>query len=365
VLNRRIGVVVKAAEGPFDSGVQQVSVDIEGMITPAVNYIELSGMLTCGDQVLLNTTAVDLGLGTGGVHFVISNLSHPAMNTPPSPGHIMKLRYTPLQTAVLSVEEDDNPSHQSIREFESLSGTPVICCELHSQIAVIAAGLKAIKPDSRIAYIMTDGAALPIGFSRLVLQLKEKGLVDSTITCGQAFGGDIEAINLYTGLISAVKVARADAVIVCQGPGNAGACSKYGFSGIQQGEAINAVNILGGSAIASLRMSFADPRERHRGISHHSVTVLKDISIRPAIVAVPELSMEQSEAIRSQLDEISASGLHTLRVCSGRQGITELKRRGVNVTTMGRSIDQDMEFFLAASSAGIVAANMIEDTVSR
>ena len=322
----------------------------------AVNYPDLTGTVEPGDEVLLNTTAVDLDLGTGGVHFVIANLSRPVGEFEDSPGHIMKLRYTPLQEAVLSVEEDDSPHQRKIQAFESLDGMPVVCCELHSQIAPAAAALKAATDyKARIAYVMTDGAALPIGFSRLVAELKGKGLLDSTITCGQAFGGELEAINVYTGLIAAKQVAKADAAIVCQGPGNAGTGSKFGFSGIQQGEALNACNVLGGSAIAVLRISFADPRQRHRGVSHHSLTVLGDIVTSLVSVAIPKLPDDKAKQVESQLSGIG----HQSKTLDGEPGLAELRRKGIEVTTMGRSIEEDREFFLAASAGGALAAEIL------
>ena len=317
----------------------------------AVNYPDLTGKVEVGDEVLLNTTAVDLDLGTGGVHFVIANLTRPVGEMESSPGHIMKLRYTPLQRSVLSVEEDDSPYRQAIQDFESLDGMPVVCCELHSQIAPAAAALKAgTDYKARIAYVMTDGAALPIAFSRLVAELKEKGLLDSAITCGQAFGGDIEAINIYTALIAAKEVAKADAAIVCQGPGNAGTGSNFGFSGIQQGEALNACNILRGSAIAVLRISFADPRERHRGVSHHSMTVLTDIVHSPVLAALPNDRF---------VDKLSSLP-HRIKVLDAEPGLAELELKGIKVTTMGRSIEQDRDFFLAASAGGALAAEILK-----
>ena len=347
-MHRKIGVVTRVViERP---GAQEILVGDD----QAINYPDLTGRVEVGDEVLLNTTAVDLGLGTGGVHFVIANLTRLAGEIDPEgfrDGHIMKLRYTPLQEAVLSVEEDDSPHQQAIQEFESLDGLPVVCCELHSQIAPAAAALKVgTDYKARIAYIMTDGAALPIAFSRLVAELKEKGLLDVTITCGQAFGGDIEAINVYTGLIAAKQVAKADAAIVCQGPGNAGTGSKLGFSGIQQGEALNACNVLGGTAIAVVRMSFADPRERHRGVSHHTLTILTDIVHSPVVVPIPD------DKFADQLSKFP----HKLRILDGEPGLAELQMKGIAVTTMGRSIEEDREFFLAASAGGVLAAEILK-----
>ena len=61
------------------------------------------------------------------------------------------------------------------------------------------------------------------------------------------------------------------------GPGIAGTGTKYGFTGIEQGPILDAVHKLGGLPIAIPRISFADQRERHKGISHHSITVFKEI----------------------------------------------------------------------------------------
>lgn len=87
---------------------------------------------------------------------------------------------------------------------------------------------------------MTDGASLPIYLSKNVDTLKEK-LIDSTITIGNAFGGDYECINIYTALITAKEILKADAVFVSMGPGIAGTGTKYGFTGIEQGSILDAV----------------------------------------------------------------------------------------------------------------------------
>lgn len=356
MLNRRKAKVVKVlAERP---GAMELLVELKGRRETAMCYPDLTGSVALGDEVLLNTTAVDLALGTGGVHFVICNLSNPVQQADGSDGHIMKLRYTPLQEARHSIEEDDVKDR--IQSFQSLGGMPVICCEIHSQIAPAAAAVRALYPQARIAYIMTDGAALPIGFSRLVAELKDKRLLDITITCGQAFGGDLEAINVYSAVIAAKAVARADAAIVCQGPGNAGAATKYGFSGIQQGDALNAVSMLGGTAIMVLRMSFADPRERHHGMSHHSRTILEKIAFHPAVIALPKLEEGKALFVQEQMELLLQETKHKVRRVDAEIGLQELRRQGIEVTTMGRSMDEDEEFFLAASAGGVVAAEMLK-----
>ncbi len=360
MLNRHTGRVTRITSDR--ASVQEFIAEMDGAEKRAVNYPPLTGTVEVGDDVLLNTTAVDLALGTGGIHFVIANLSRPAQETQQTPGHIMKLRYTPCQHAVLSAEEDDSLYQGAIKEFESLDGMPVICAELHSQIAPAAAAVKAIGGHKRrVAYIMTDAGALPMAFSRLVVELQAKGLIDSTITAGQAFGGDVETINIYSALIAAKQIVEADVAVVSQGPGNAGTGTKYGFSGLQQGEAANAARILGGTPIIVPRISWADPRERHLGVSHHTITVLGEIALSPSVVAIPLLREDRLQQVEVELAAALRWCGHETRIMDGEPGLKELARKDIRVTTMGRSVEQDREFFLAASAAGAVAAELLRE----
>src|SRR6185369_1894245 len=93
-----------------------------------------------------------------------------------------------------------------------------------------------------------------------------------TVTAGQTFGGDLEAPNVHSGLLAARHALGADIAVVTQGPGNLGTGTAWGFSGVAVGEAVNAAAILGGRPVGSLRISAADPRSRHHGVSHHSLT---------------------------------------------------------------------------------------------
>jgi len=357
VLKRAIGTVTGIAN---DRGIAvEMEVDISGANSRAVAYPPLSGPVAVGDRVLLNTTAVELGLGTGGCHYVIANLSAEPIAEQSEPGHIVKLRYTPMQHAVLSVEEEDSPHRAQIDGFKSLDGLPVIVGQLHSQIAPAAAGVKRLsRIPTRVAYVMTDGAALPIGFSRLVDELKNAGLIDVTITAGQAFGGDIEAVNIYTALIAAREVAAADAVIVCQGPGNVGTGTEFGYSAIEQGEIINAVNTLGGTAIAIPRISYADTRPRHQGLSHHTMTSLTKIALTPAVIALPMMDETKLNSIIDQLERRAATLKHKIRVLDGSPAIDELRNKGIKMSSMGRSYEDDPDFFLAAAAAGAAAAQL-------
>ncbi|HET6351920.1 MAG TPA: DUF3866 family protein [Coriobacteriia bacterium] len=338
---------------------QKLTVELDtGEAGTALNYPALAGICAEGDRVLLNTTAVELGLGTGGSHFVVARQGSDGIALDaPSGGHIMKLRYTPLQLDVMAVEAPESPSHEIMAAADSLDGMPVVCCGLHSQVPLVAAAVKRARPDARVAYCATDGAALPLALSEVIVASCAASLIDTTITCGQAFGGELEAVNLHSGLLAARHVAGADVAIVAIGPGVAGTSTPFGHGGVAQGEAINAVASLGGQPVACLRVSFADARERHRGVSHHTLAALTKVALAPAIVAVPTLSAEYSDAIAEGLLKAGVEARHTL-VTSPEGTVDAPPMQGVRVTTMGRGSADDPAFFAAAFAAGEIASRI-------
>lgn len=339
-------------------GYIEAVVDIGDGLQKAVCYSSLIGDIKPGDDVVVNTTAVDLGLGTGGYHFVLWNLSKDSVGAK-SGGHIMKLRYTPLQLKCLAVEEEKGEHYKAIKDASDIKRMPVIIGTLHSQLPAAAATLRELMPEKKIAYIMTDGAALPIAFSNLVAELRASSIINSTITVGHAFGGDFEAINIYSGLVAAKHAANADVAIVCMGPGVVGSNTKLGFSGIEQGQIINAVNSLKGRPIAIPRISFKDRRKRHYGISHHTITALKVAAVTRAVVTVPEMADEKAnyadiQILREEIDQI-----HRVEKIDARITLDALKKRGLSPTTMGRTVDEEPEFFMAAGAAAIAAAKIL------
>lgn len=325
----------------------------EGDVAKAIAYPELTGEVREGDTVLLNVVAVQLGLGTGGHHFVVANLTRPECDAVQR-GHIMKLRYTPMQVNVATAEEEGNPLRDVILRTNGLDNLPVILCPLHSFLASAAAGIKAVKPNAKVAYIMTDSAALPLAFSKLVPQLKAADLLDVTITCGQAFGGDLECVNAYTALLCA-KTLEADAVIVASGPGHLGTATPLGFSGVEMGWLIDAVNDLGGKAVFAPRISFADPRPRHRGISHHTVTVLTRLCHTKATVVFPRLDEKQEMVLWEQLRTSGMAERHEVVWHDGEAAIALLRRMGIELESMGRKFDDDPALFLSPAAAAIWA----------
>jgi len=325
---------------------------------PALAYPLFCGDVRSGDRVLLNTTAVDLQLGTGGTHFVVANLNRPREASLAEPGHVMKLRYTPLQFKSLSLEEAYGAE---LGEDRGLEGMPVLVLELHSMVLPAALAFKRRRPGSGLVYIMKDGGSLPLAFSDLADYMKRQGLLDAVITAGHAFGGDLEAVNVYTALLGARHILKADACIVAMGPGVLGTGTAWGFSGIEQGENINRASILGGRAVTALRLSFAEGRERHRGVSHHSLTSLARAALRPAVIALPgELPEEKKAAVLAQLKEAGLPGIHSLSWPLTGKTLEDLKNLSWKAASMGRTLEEDPLFFAGAAAAGEEGARRLE-----
>lgn len=285
---------------------------------------DLVGSVSPGDDVILNTTAVELGLGTGGWHFVHWNLKRQAFDAR-GPGHIMKLRYTSLQADVGSTEE-----REDYTEPTDLGGIPVAACCLHSQVGVVAAVFGALAPGRRLVYVMTDGAALPLALSDLTDELRSRSLLHATVTAGHAFGGDYEAVSLPSALLVA-RWAGADAVVCGMGPGVVGTGTTFGTSAVEVAGILDATVALGGRALVVARASDADARERHQGVSHHTKTALRLTSHQATVPDPTEWPVDVGRVLH-------AAGLH--------------------VTTMGRGPVDDPAFFAWSGAAGAALAAM-------
>src|SRR6476620_2020663 len=359
----RRGVVVEVRSrwaGAVEYAVRLAS----GDVVRALGYVEVVGSLGPGTAVLLNTTALERGLGTGGLAIVVAApdaLPRPVADVTAVPGHVVKARYTPSQTMVLGVDEQDSEHHAVLADADDVDGLPVVVADLHSALPAVLAGVRDAAPSLRVAYVMSDGGALPIDFSRTVAGLREAGWLEAAITVGQAFGGDLEAVNVHTGLLAARLVAGADVAVVAQGPGNLGTGTRWGFSGTSAGEAVNAAATLGGRPVASLRISEADARERHQGVSHHSLTAYGRVALAPADVPVPRLPGAFGERVRQQAAALVDASRGRLRLHEVEvEGLDEaLALSPVRLSTMGRGLDRDRASFLAAAAAGRHTASLL------
>ncbi|WP_315214843.1 DUF3866 family protein, partial [Actinomyces dentalis] len=302
---------------------------VPGRVCRAVAYEQLCGEPRPGERVRLEVSALDRGLGTGGHAMVAARLDVlPA--DPPADGHLVKARYMPDQVMVAGADEQGAAHHdvlsRPIGEL-ALDGAPVVVADLHSSLPAIVAGVRAGagggRP-ARIVYVMTDGGALPLAYSRVVAALRRAGWIVGTVTAGQAWGGDLEAVSVHNALLAARHVLGAEIVVVIQGPGNLGTDTPWGFSGVACGDAVNAVAALGGRPIACLRISQADARERHRGVSHHSLTAYGRVALAGADVVVPRLGGELGRRVDAQvrrLCEPRAVGVRHRRVDADVEGL--------------------------------------------
>jgi hypothetical protein len=331
----------------------------DGDTIRALAYPALVGRPEPGDRVLLNVGALMMGLGTGGYALVVAlpdrlPADPPVAGDTRDAGHLVKARYTPLQPILLGVDEEASPHRAILADADDLAGMPVVTADLHSALPAVVAGIRADAPRARVAYLMTDGGALPAWFSRTLDGLRHE--LAGTVTVGQAFGGDLEATNIHSGLLAARHVLAADVAIVAQGPGNLGTGTRWGFSGVAVGETVNAAGTLNGRPVGSLRISAADPRPRHRGLSHHSITAYGRVALAPAELVVPaglapaDLAAAVEDALaplagRHRIIRVPVDGLETA-----------LRAAPVRLSTMGRGLDADPAYFLAAAAAGRHAA---------
>lgn len=363
-----------ATVGDRWAGAVEVTVDADdGRSFRSLAYLDLVAEPRVGDRAVINIAAVEQRLGTGGYALVAAVLDQHGRLTgqPPAPrGHLVKARYTPTQAMISGVDEQGSAYHDQLDTEDDLGGLPVIVADLHSSLAPIIAGLRHDRRDRlpRIAYLMTDEAALPLAFSKTVAALRKADWLAATITCGQAFGGDFEAVNVHSGLLAAKIAAAADVVVITQGPGNLGTGTRWGFTGTGVGEVVNATAVLGGLPIGALRISDADPRPRHRGVSHHSLTAYGKVALRPAEIAVPDLSdvsglsgIRDLSKLAPQIDEAVGNLTpphHVHRVAL--DGLDEaLRETPVRLSSMGRDLDADPAYFLAAAAAGRLAADRL------
>jgi hypothetical protein len=251
---------------------------------------------------------------------------------------------------------------------------PVIAAELHSMLPAIAATVhyashKQISTRSgtaarltRIAYIMTDGAALPLALSRNAAELKQKNLLAGTVTVGNAYGGDLEAVTVYSGLLAAKYVLNADLAIVTMGPGIVGTGTPFGHTGIEQGQTVNAAGSLGGMPIACPRISFADARARHQGISHHTITALTKVTLTDAVVPFPLLEQHAMNLLFEQLRTSEIHHKHKVTFRDGSMVQEAAARYDLNLSTMGRDFAEDPAFFLAAGASALAAVDILHNS---
>jgi hypothetical protein len=285
MLKLRRAIVVDA--GTADGGEQRLTVELSeapGSRRQAILDVGLLGAAQRGDELVVNVQALDQGLGSGGFDVVHVNLTRGLDATPAPSAHVMKLNYTSLQHTVAPVEEQDAAAGEGLLELPL--ERPVGVLALHGQLAAVAWAFAQGAPGQNLGYVQTAGGALPGGHSRTVVELRERGLLAGHLTAGAAFGGEGEAITTAGALHHGLRALGWDAAICGPGPGIVGSGSALGHGGIAALDSAHAALALGAQTLIVARMSSGDERARHRGISHHTLTVL-DLLLEPVTVALP------------------------------------------------------------------------------
>ncbi len=338
MLKLRRGTVVEAGEG--------LLVEIDGDRRPAWADEYLVGRCQVGDEVVVNVEALDLALGSGGFDVVHANLTRGLAEQGPVGRHVMKLNYTSLQHAVAPVEEAGGRAVPS-QEVAWRRGAPgfVGVLFLHGQLAPVCWALAQRAPGARVGFVQTLGGALPGSLSDVVGELRERELLAAHVTAGAAHGGEAEAITTAGALDHGLGEASWDVALCGPGPGILGSGSRLGHGGMSALDSAHTALALGHRIVVIPRMSSADHRPRHRGVSHHARTVL-ELLLAPAVVALPEEERPPPEAERHE-PRAAAADLDGYRAS------------GLPARTMGRSLEEDPLFFASALAGGAVLADMI------
>ena len=344
-LSLRRGVVASIDRG--GGATVELTVEVNGERRPAIADRGLTGETEPGDEVVVNTLALDLGLASGGFDVVHVNLTRglgggaEAAVAREEEGRAVKLNYSSLQHAVDGVEANGSPCGEGPPR---LGGRPVAVLALHGQLEPVAWAAAARRPGARVGFVQTVGGALPGGISRAVGELRSRGLLAGHVTAGQVFGGEHEAVTVAGALAAGLDALGWDAAIVGPGPGIAGTGSPLGHGGLAALDSAHASLSLGARTVLVPRMSSGDPRARHRGVSHHSATVL-GLLLRPVAVAVPA-------ALPDGLERGEALAHHEL--LPAVPDLEGYRASGLSSRTMGRSLDEDELFFSAALAGGAV-----------
>jgi hypothetical protein len=342
-LDLRRGIVVSVAP---------LLVEIEGVRRPAWVDEAQMGETREGDEVVVNAGALELGLGSGGFDVVHVNLTRGLGSRMTGDAHVMKLNYTSLQHPVEPVEEvayperggEDAGASAAAREDVSVAVLP-----LHGHLAPATWAAAEARPGIRVGYVQTAGGALPGSLSRDVVELTDRGLLCGHVTAAPSYGGRYEALSTVGALHAAVTGLGWDAALVGPGPGIIGSDTAFGHGGMAALDNAHAALSLRLPTLISPRLSSADPRARHRGLSHHTATVL-ELLLVPVDVAIPEDASEASSQI-----EAAGAGRHHLRPAT--VDLDGYASSGLPTTTMGRLLADDPLFFEAPLAAGRLIAS--------
>lgn len=338
--------VVESVEASDSRLVKMHVLSADGVSRPAIGYPAICGPIEVGDEVIVNCEALDLGLGSGGFDIVVVNLTRGLGAAENDEAHVMKLNYSPIQHAVKLLEEGDHSLPQKL----DLS---VCVLALHSQLSSAAYAVEASGASAGTAYVQTAGGALPGPLSDTVAQLRRGGYLDAHLTVSPCFGGQHESASVTAALVACQRQLDCRNVIVGPGPGIQGSDSALGHGGMAALDSAHAALALGLRPVLAPRLSGADGRPRHLGLSHHSRTVL---TLLLGAVDVALAKEAADDTIVGQLKQAGCGERHGLSLIETDELFEGLLKSGLPVESMGRGPDDDPLFFRAALAAGRLTA---------
>lgn len=329
-----------------------LEVEVGGERRRAWADVALVGSCELGDDVVVNTAALDLDLGSGGFDVIHANLTRGLEGGEGAEGvHVIKLNYTSLQHAVEPIEEpDDAPPRPAHR-------IPALILPLHGHLAPACWAAAQARPGLRVGYVQTAGGALAGSLSRDVSALERAGLLCDHVTVAPCFGGAREAISTAGALHAAADRLGWEAAIVGPGPGILGSASRYGHGGMAALDSAHAALALGLPALLAPRLSAADPRPRHRGLSHHTRSVL-ELLLAGVSLAVPERTTELWPEDGEGPDALRAACGDRHVAIAGPADLEGYADSGLPRRTMGRDLEEDRLFFAAPLAAGSALAGL-------
>lgn len=346
-------------------------VSVDGQRRKAIADVRLLGHSNQGDEVIVNAQALDLGLGSGGFDVVHVNLTR-GLEGEGTPGaNVMKLNYTSLQHTIVALEDE---------QLELPLQKPVAVLALHGQLPAVAWAFAQARPGGRLGFVQTPGGALPGGHSRVVRMLREQELLAGYLTAGATYGGEGETVTTAGALHHGLRTLGWDAAVCGPGPGIVGSSSPLGHGGMHALDSAHTALALGADTLVVTRMSSSDERTRHRGISHHTLTVL-DLLLEPVTVALPAgIRSPVGADLRARLGTMFSSSSATAERSKpqleldvdrpARMAHHDWRRAPVNLPaylasglpaeTMGRALLEDPLFFGAALAGGTVLSDLCE-----
>ena len=308
----------------------------------ALAYPALVGEPEVGDRVLLNASALLRGLGTGGLRLRRGRCPtgcRPTRRDPAAPPATSSRRATRRSSRCAWRRRAGQPAPRSadLRATPATwPGMPVVVADLHSALPAVLAGLRADRPDARVVYLMTDGGALPIAFSRTVAGLREAGLAGTA--------------RSRWARPTAATTRRSPCTPVCSPPSTCWAPTSPSSS---RARATSAPAPAGASPAwrparpstprhpararrsARCAISDADARERHRGDLPPQPTAYGRIALVPADLVAPTPDGRVRRAGAATRPASWRPGLrHGARSCRSRTDGLDEALRGSPVTAV-------------------------------